>query len=244
MPRKAAVTSSETPAEPRRSTRVASLPKPEEPIKKPAKKSSGEKRTASDKADAGEGAGEESAAKKAKTTPDDSEEKDQLKDDEDEDAVQKPELTPINIGDSLPDITLKNEKDEDIKIAELAAEKGVIFFLVPKADTSGCTTQACGFRDSYPDFTGLDYTVYCLSADPPSAQLKWQTKKHLPYPLISDKKRVLITALGAGKNGKTARSHFIFEKGGKLIEKKQPVKPAESPVLALAFIKGLSEKDS
>lgn len=41
---------------------------------------------------------------------------------------------------------------------------------------AGCTTQACGFRDSYPDFTGLGYDVYCLSADSPTAQSKWQTK--------------------------------------------------------------------
>lgn len=52
-------------------------------------------------------------------------------------------------------------------------------------------------------------------------------QKELPYPLLSDPKRVLITALGAGKGGKTTRSHFIFEKGGKLVEKQLPVKPAD-----------------
>ena len=52
-------------------------------------------------------------------------------------------------------------------------------------------------------------------------------QKELPYPLLSDPKRVLISALGAGSGGKTARSHFIFEKGGKLVEKKIPVKPAD-----------------
>jgi peroxiredoxin Q/BCP len=50
-------------------------------------------------------------------------------------------------------------------------------------------------------------------------------KKELPYSLISDPKRQLIATLGAGKGGKTARSHFIFEKGGKLVDKKMPVKP-------------------
>lgn len=83
-------------------------------------------------------------------------------------------------------------------MAALAAEKGVIFFLVPKADTrkcacwaenehalrdthaAGCTTQACGFRDIYPDFTALGFDVYCLSADRPSAQAKWQTKVGSP----------------------------------------------------------------
>jgi len=143
----------------------------------------------------------------------------------------------INIGDSLPTLTLKNEKDEDIEISTLAAEKGVILFLVPKADTPGCTTQACGFRDIYPDFTSSNFNVYCLSADAPAAQMKWQTKKTLPYPLLSDRKRVLIQAL-TGSSSKTARSHFIFEQGGVLVDKKLPVKPADSPKLALEFVKG------
>jgi len=87
---------------------------------------------------------------------------------------------------------LKNEKDEGIDVSTLTAEKGLVLFLVPRADTrefvslyslgsllripAGCTTQACGFRDVYPDFTSLDYEVYCLSADSPAAQTKWQTK--------------------------------------------------------------------
>ena len=49
--------------------------------------------------------------------------------------ITAPALQPINIGDTLPPYTLKNEKDEDIDVATLAADKGVIFFLVPKADT-------------------------------------------------------------------------------------------------------------
>lgn len=54
------------------------------------------------------------------------------------------------------------------------------------------------------------------------------TQKKLPYGLISDPDRILITALGAGKGGKTNRSHFIFEKGtGKLIDSKIPVKPVD-----------------
>jgi hypothetical protein len=52
-------------------------------------------------------------------------------------------------------------------------------------------------------------------------------QKELPYPLLSDRKRVLIGALGAADGAKTKRSHFIFEKGGKLLDKKVPVKPAD-----------------
>lgn len=156
-------------------------------------------------------------------------------------ADSAPVKTTIDIGDTLPSLTVKNEKGEDVETSTLVAEKGVVLFLVPKADTPGCTQQACGFRDIWQEFTALDYDVYCLSADSPTAQSKWQTKKNLPYELLSDPKRVLIGALGAAEGNKTKRSHFVFEQGGKLIDKKMPVKPMDSPRLALEAIKRVKE---
>ncbi|KAG5650468.1 hypothetical protein H0H81_012142 [Sphagnurus paluster] len=227
-PRKTAATASTEP--PRRSSRIVSQPKEEAKAAPKAAPKAAKKRPAA--AETEDAAAPEAAAKKAKSGKSDAEE-DAPEDESDG------KLAKIDIGDVLPSVTLKNEKDEDVDVAGLAAEKGVVFFLVPKADTPGCTTQACAFRDIYPDFTSVNYDVYCLSADKPAAQTKWQTKKELPYALISDPKRVLITALGAGEGGKTKRSHFIFEKGGKLLERKMPVKAADSASLALEFIKGL-----
>ncbi|KAF8483590.1 thioredoxin-like protein [Russula ochroleuca] len=155
-----------------------------------------------------------------------------------------PVLAPIDIGDSLPSYILKNEQGEDIDVATLTAEKGAILFSIPKADTPGCTTQACGFRDIYPSFTEHNFTVYCLSHDKPEAQKKWQLKKEFPYPLLSDPDRVLIAALGAKDAGKTKRAHFIFAKGGKLVKKELPVSPGNSPNLALEFVKSLNESAS
>jgi len=210
----------------RRSTRIAAQPK-EEVKEKPATK---KRATREDKDEAS------TTKKKAKTN-------EEVAGGEGEaagaEAGEAEKLAPIDVGDSLPSLTLKDEKNEDIQIADLASEGGVVLFLVPKADTPGCTTQACGFRDIYPDFTSVGFKVYCLSADSPTSQTKWQTKKELPYPLISDPKRVLITALGAGDGGKTKRSHFVFDKGGKLLDKRIPVKPADSPKLALEFIKSI-----
>ena len=93
---------------------------------------------------------------------------------------------------------MKNEKDEEVNVQNLVSDSGLVLFLVPKADTrvytfypslklklnlklfliviAGCTQQACGFRDIYPDFQAVNYKVYCLSADSPTAQTKWQTK--------------------------------------------------------------------
>ncbi|KAG0701836.1 thioredoxin-like protein [Suillus ampliporus] len=199
---------------PRRSSRISGQAKVEAsaPAKKTRKPSKvGTKRAAED-------VDNDEKNKKAKADEDET-----VKDDDD-----VAEAAPIDIG-------------EDINTGSIAAEKGVVLFLVPKADTPGCTTQACGFRDIWQEFTSLDYDIYGVSADSSTAQGKWQTKKQLPYPLISDPKRSLIGALGAADGNKTKRSHFVFEKGGKLLNKKMPVKPADSPRLALEFIKDLSE---
>lgn len=234
--------------EPRRSSRIAAIPQPEQVVtkaKKPAatRKASSSKKRAVEEVEGAEPVAE-SSAKKTKGESDSPAEDVPVAEAEAAAPVADAPLDVVEVGGHLPHITLKNEKGEDVHVGELAAEKGVILFLVPKADTPGCTTQACGFRDVYPDFTSHNYTVYCLSADTPAAQTKWQTKKELPYPLLSDPKRVLITALGAGEGGKTKRSHFIFEKGGKLVDKKMPVKPADSPKLALEFIKSLEDSDA
>ncbi|KAJ7241652.1 AhpC-TSA-domain-containing protein [Mycena rebaudengoi] len=225
MPPRNAAAATDEPVAPRRSSRASTMKSAiENTMGEVAEKVVGKKRKA---------AADDKPAKTKKKAKSDGE--------EDEGDAGEPEvkLASIDIGDSLPTLTLKNEKDEDVEVSSLTADKGLVLFLVPKADTPGCTNQACGFRDIYPDFTGLDYNVYCLSADTPAAQTKWQTKKELPYPLLSDRKRVLISALGAGDGGKTKRSHFIFEKGGKLIDKKIPVKAADSPKIALEFIKSL-----
>ncbi|KAG2055297.1 AhpC-TSA-domain-containing protein [Suillus hirtellus] len=212
---------------PRRSSRISGQSKVEIPAlaKKPNKPSKPGKKRAAEEVDKDE------KNKKAKANEDET-----VKEDNDVADV----LAPIDIGDILPSIALKNEQGEDIDTGSIAAEKGVVLFLVPKADTPGCTTQACGFRDIWQEFASLDYDIYGVSADSSAAQSKWQTKKQLPFPLISDPKRSLIGVLGAGDGNKTKRSHFVFEKGGKLLDKRMPVKPVDSPRLALEFIKGLS----
>ncbi|EPQ51192.1 AhpC-TSA-domain-containing protein [Gloeophyllum trabeum ATCC 11539] len=220
---------------PRRSTRLSTA----QSVANDSTASNAKRTRDVDEADVGSAAG----SKKAKST--DRSTKDakgsEVTDDSAADSAISA-IPPINIGDKLPSLILKNEQDEDVDVASLTTDRGVVLFLVPKADTPGCTNQACGFRDSYPDFTSAGFDVYCLSADKPVAQSKWKTKKHLPYALLSDPKRVLITALGAGEGGKTKRSHFVFLKGGQLADKKLPVKPVDSPKLAYEFVQTISKE--
>ncbi|OWZ55619.1 peroxiredoxin Q/BCP [Cryptococcus neoformans var. grubii Br795] len=141
-------------------------------------------------------------------------------------------------GDRLPSIKLKDEEGNTVDVSTLAGEKGVVFFLYPKADTPGCTNQACGYRDMFDEIAVFGYEVYGLSKDTPTAQQKWKAKKSLNYHLLSDPKSKLIKRLGAFVPPKnTKRSHFIFEKGtGNLIDIDIGVRPAEDPNNVLGFL--------
>lgn len=145
----------------------------------------------------------------------------------------------LEVGESLPEgLILKNENDEDVSIADIVKEKGAVFFVYPKANTPGCTTQACDYRDQYADFGPLGYDVYGLSGDSPKAQLSWKQSKNLPYHLLCDPGQILLSLLGAVKSAKSnQRSHYVVEKGGKIIDAKYTVSPKDSTRLALEFIK-------
>lgn len=110
----------------------------------------------------------------------------------------------------------------------------------PRANTSGCTTQAKLYRDNHAAFTRANYTVYGLSNDAPSSLSSWKSKLSLPYNLISDPQRLLIKAL-TGSNDKTKRSHFVIDANAKLALAQLSVKPAESCESALAFVQPKSD---
>ncbi|PVF96682.1 thioredoxin-like protein [Serendipita vermifera] len=144
------------------------------------------------------------------------------------------------VGSILPQMVLKNEKGEDIEIATITHDSGVVIFAAPKADTPGCNRQACHYRDSSEELKKLGYTVYALTSDSPAALAKWQTKNTLGYSLLSDPNRKFIQLLGAKNGNSTKRSHFIFEKGtGKLLDAKIGVKPDDSHASALKFVQSL-----
>lgn len=105
-------------------------------------------------------------------------------------------------------------------LAKLVEESksGVVLFTYPKASTPGCTKQVCFFRDSYTPLTATGFDIYGLSNDSPKANTTFATKQKLPYPLLCDPSRTLITAIGLSKAPKgTTRGIFIIDKSGKVL---------------------------
>ena len=141
----------------------------------------------------------------------------------------------LNIGDSAPVFELLNSEGVLIKLSDFSGQQVVLFFY-PKADTDGCTRQACGFRDNFADIEEADGTVVGVSPDQPVALAKWKKKRNLPFTLLSDPDHEVADRYGVwGEKinfGRTymgiIRSHFIIDREGKLADIQFKVSPERS----------------
>jgi peroxiredoxin Q/BCP len=136
---------------------------------------------------------------------------------------------------ALADHPLTDDSGHPVSLASFIGKRVLIFFF-PEADTPGCTTQACGFRDSFPQITEKGAVVIGISPDAPPALAKWRKKQNLPYILLSDPDHVIAERFGAwgekSMYGKKymgiVRSHFVFDETGKVVAAEVKVSPADS----------------
>lgn len=134
-----------------------------------------------------------------------------------------------------PPFTLLNEENEPISLANFRGQRVLLFFY-PKADTPGCTTQACGFRDAYPQAKEKNAVILGISPDTPETLAKWKAKEHFPFMLLSDPDHQVAEAYGVWDKkslwGHTymgvVRSHFIIDEQGNLEVSEYKISPKES----------------
>ena len=91
----------------------------------------------------------------------------------------------VELGDKAPDFTLPTDGADSVTLSKLNGKKVVLYFY-PKDDTSGCTAEACGFRDSFPDYGGTGAVVIGISKDSVASHDKFKEKYSLPFILASD----------------------------------------------------------
>jgi len=101
----------------------------------------------------------------------------------------------LEIGDRAPDFTLPTDGKGAITLSKLKGRKIVLYFY-PRDDTPGCTTQACGFRDSFPDFGKSGAVVIGISKDSVASHDRFKKKYELPFALASDKDTEAANAYG------------------------------------------------
>lgn len=126
----------------------------------------------------------------------------------------------LKIGDPLPNLTLKNQQNEAVKLNALCSTGGLVVFFYPKDDSPGCTAEACAFRDRYEDFMTMGVTVVGISSDSVASHQHFAKKHLLPYTLLSDPSGVAEKVFGVQRNlfGLLAgRETFVFDGSGKLI---------------------------
>jgi peroxiredoxin Q/BCP len=102
----------------------------------------------------------------------------------------------LKVGDKAPDFTLQSDGGGKVSLKDLKG-KTVVLYFYPKDDTSGCTAEACAFRDQLPDFSKLKATVLGLSKDSVDSHDKFKAKYDLTFPLLSDIDGKVTKAYGA-----------------------------------------------
>jgi peroxiredoxin Q/BCP len=148
------------------------------------------------------------------------------------------------VGETVPDFELLNQDGKAVKLSDYRGKK-VILFAYPKAATSGCTEQACGLRDSFPQFQNANATVLGLSPDEPKALQKWKDKESLPYDLLSDPEHQVLEAWGVwgekSMYGKkymgVIRSHWVIDEDGVVVDAQVGVSPKVSVQAAVDLVK-------
>ncbi|MER0097653.1 thioredoxin-dependent thiol peroxidase [Corynebacterium marquesiae] len=127
----------------------------------------------------------------------------------------------LNVGDIAPAFALADDAGNTVSLADYAGQRVLVYFY-PRANTPGCTKEACDFRDSLEQLNDLNIAVVGISPDKPEALAKFRADHELNFPLLSDPDKSVMTAYGAfgeKKNyGKIVqgviRSTFLVEPDG------------------------------
>jgi peroxiredoxin Q/BCP len=140
-------------------------------------------------------------------------------------------------GDEAPDFTLADQNGEPVTLSESLKQRKAshLLFFYPKADTPGCTTQACGLRDALPELG--ETAVVGISPDAPSAQAAFDEKFGLGFPLLSDPEHAVADAYGVWGDksmyGRTyqgvIRSAFLVDEQGMVAEAWYKISPKDTP---------------
>jgi peroxiredoxin Q/BCP len=139
----------------------------------------------------------------------------------------------VSEGDSAPNFTLPSDSGHDVSLSDFRG-KPVVLYFYPKDNTSGCTTQACGIRDAWGEFTSAGAVVLGVSPDGVSSHAKFKQSYELPFTLLADTDHAVAEAYGVwvekSRYGRTymgiARSTFVIDGEGTVVKALANVQPA------------------
>jgi thioredoxin-dependent peroxiredoxin len=149
----------------------------------------------------------------------------------------------IEKGEQAPDFELPDQDGRPVKLSDFRGQRVVLYFY-PKADTPGCTTQACGVRDHRAGYDAVGAAVLGVSPDPVAKVKKFHEKFSLDFPLLADRDHSVAEAYGVwvekSMYGReyfgNERTTFVIDAGGVVADVLRKVKPAEHDDRVLAVL--------
>src|SRR5436190_19052597 len=150
----------------------------------------------------------------------------------------------LKAGNKAPTFKLPSSTGEDINLADYK-DKRVVLYFYPRADTPGCTKEACGFRDAIASYKKLDVPIFGVSPDPIDEVKKFSEKFELNFPLLADAEHKVCEKYGVWQEksmyGKkywgAARTTFVIGKDGKIEKVFEKVKPEGHDQEVLEYLK-------
>lgn len=142
----------------------------------------------------------------------------------------------LEIGTQAPDFTLSDQNGNMHSLSEYRGKKVILYFY-PKDNTPGCTKQACGFAERFPQFTEKGAVILGISKDSVASHKKFEEKYGLPFTILADPELVAIQAYDVWQEkknyGKTymgvVRSTYLIDENGKIVKAFDKVKAADNP---------------
>ena len=104
-------------------------------------------------------------------------------------------MNTLKVGDTVPNFAVNDEKGNLVSLSDYKGKKWVVFFY-PKANTPGCTKEACNLRDHYKELKEAGYSLVGVSADSEKKQSNFKEKFDFPFPLLADENKEVINAFG------------------------------------------------
>ena len=149
----------------------------------------------------------------------------------------------VEVGQSAPDFELPDQNGEPVRLSDLRGQRAVLYFY-PKADTPGCTTQACGIRDHAADYDAADAVVLGISPDTVKDVKTFADKFDLRFPLLADAGHAVAETYDVwvekNRYGRTywgnERTTFVIDADGRVAEVLRNVKPAQHDDLVLGAL--------
>ena len=151
----------------------------------------------------------------------------------------------LQVGTKAPDFKLPDQNGEMHSLSDYKGKKVILYFY-PKDNTSGCTKQACGFSDRYPQFQEKGAVVLGVSKDSVASHKKFEEKYGLPFTLLSDTELTVIKAYDVWKEKKNygkvsmgvVRTTYLIDEKGIIVKDNDKVKAADNPQEMLEAIGG------